>query len=171
MTPEKRTVKVKFINYWSNFYKTMDDGLIMRILKKHYNVQVCDDADYVFFSAGGESHWGVPDRCVKIFQTSENIAPDFNACDYAFGFEWMDYEDRYIRFPNYMFYDVRLLHAMEHKHEIPESWDLHREKPDFCSFVVSNHRNRKRNEAFEALCQYRKVDSGGSYKNNIGGVK
>lgn len=166
---KKRKVKVKFVDYWSDFYESeIENCLIMCILRKHYDVEVCDDADYVFYSTMGESHWSVPDRCVKIYQTGENIVPDFNACDYAIGFEWMDYEDRYIRFPNYMFYDVDLLHKMEHKHELPENWDITVEKPDFCSFMVSNHRNPKRNETFHRLCNYKKVDSGGRYLNNIG---
>lgn len=166
----KRIIKIKFLDYWSSFYdEEMEDCLIMRILRKHYEVKVCDDADYVFFSTMGDSHWSVPDRCIKIYQTGENIVPDFNACDYAIGFEWMEYGDRYIRFPNYMFYDVELLHKMETKHLLPPKWDLQAQKPDFCSFVVSNHRNPKRNEAFQALCKYKKVDSGGRYLNNIGG--
>lgn len=167
---QKRTVKIKFIDYWSSFYDNeIEDCLIMRILRKYYNVEICDNADYVFFSTMGESHWSVPDRCVKIYQTGENLVPDFNACDYAIGFEWMDYRDRYIRFPNYLFYNKEMLQKMEHKHELPEDWDLKKEKPDFCSFVVSNYRNPKRNEAFHKLCKYKKVDSGGRYLNNIGG--
>lgn len=166
----KRTVKVKFLDYWSSFYETeMEDCLIMRILRKHYNVKVCEDADYVFFSTMGERHWSVSDDCVKIFQTGENIVPDFNACDYAIGFEWMEYGDRYIRFPNYMFYDTDMLHKMERKHLLPPDWSVESEKPDFCSFMVSNHRNPKRNEAFHKLCEYKKVDSGGRYLNNVGG--
>lgn len=165
----KRTIKIDFKDYWGSFKDELDDCLIMQLLRKHYNVVVCDDADYVFFSTMGESHWGVDDKCVKIYQTGENLVPDFNACDYAIGFEWMDYEDRYIRFPTYLFYEYDLLHKMEHKHELPEDWDLHKEKPDFCSFVVSNHRNPKRNFVFQELCKYKKVDSGGRYLNNIGG--
>lgn len=169
MMNNKRTIKVKFMDYWSSFKDELEDCLIMNILRKHYNVEVCEDADYVFFSTMGESHWSVPDKCVKIYQTGENLVPDFNACDYAIGFEWMDYEDRYIRFPTYLFYENNLLYKMEHKHEIPENWDLHKEKPYFCSFVVSNHRNPKRNFVFHELCKYKKVDSGGRYLNNIGG--
>lgn len=170
MSENKRIVKVKFLDYWSTFQDEVEDSLIMRILRRHYNVQICDDADYVFFSTMGESHWGVKDSAIKIYQTGENLVPDFNACDYAIGFEWMDYEDRYIRFPLYLFYPDAMLRKMESKHEIPDSWDLHREKPDFCSFVVSNHRNPKRKVVFDKMCQYRKVDSGGRYLNNVGGA-
>lgn len=164
-----RTVKVKFLDYWGNFNQNIDDYLIIKLLRKHYDVIVCDDADYVFFSSFGESHWGVKDSCVKIFHTGENIVPDFNACDYAVGFEWMEYEDRYIRFPLYLFYSADILHGMEHKHELPEGWDLSKEKPDFCSFVVSNHRNPERKIIFDKLSEYKRVDSGGKYLNNVGG--
>lgn len=39
----------------------------------------------------------------------------------------------------------------------------------FCGFVVSNPMNMERNMAFELLNAYEDVDSGGAYKNNIGG--
>ena len=58
---------------------------------------------------------------------------------------------------------------MCHKHELGDDWDLKAEKTDFCSFVVSNPICAKRNEAFKALNEYKKVDSGGSYLNNTGG--
>lgn len=161
----KRKIKIKFMDYWGSFYDNeMEDCLIMRILRKHYDVEICDDADYVFFSTMGDSHWGVSDYCVKIYQTGENLAPDFSACDYAIGFEWLEFGDRYIRYPNYLFYEKEMLQKMEHKHELPENWDLKKEKPDFCSFVVSNHRNPKRNEAFLELCKLKKVNSGGVFE-------
>lgn len=168
METYKKTKKIKFVDFWSGFKDQCENSLIMQILRKHYNVVVCDDPDYVFFSTFGESHWGVPDKCVKIFQTGENLSPDFNACDYAIGFEWMKFEDRYIRFPNYLFYDRDMLHKMEHKHEITENYDIQVEKPHFCSFVVSNHRNPKRKVIFDELSMYKRIDSGGRYLNNIG---
>ena len=165
----KRTVKVRFLDYWADFPQKQEEYLLLRILRKHYDVRICDDPDYVFFSAMGETHWGVPDRCIKIFHTGENLVPDFNACDYAIGFEWMDYGDRYIRFPLYLFYREEMLRSMLHKHEIGPDWNLAEEKTGFCSFVVSNADNPVRNEAFRQLCGYKKVDSGGRFMNNIGG--
>ena len=59
---------------------------------------------------------------------------------------------------------------MEQKHILPADFDLQKEKPDFCSFVVSNgDANPIREEFFELLSKYCKVDSGGRYMNNIGG--
>jgi alpha(1,3/1,4) fucosyltransferase len=42
-------------------------------------------------------------------------------------------------------------------------------KPDFCAFLVSNPNCSERNAAFDALNAYKRVDSGGAYKNNMGG--
>ena len=173
---EKKTIRIKFLDYWDGFPSILeefkdqpDEFPPLRLLKKHFNVIICDNADYVFFNALGESHWKVPDSAVKIFHTTENLAPDFNACDYAIGFEWMECEDRYIRIPNYVFYSHDLLERMLHKHELEEGWDVHAEKKDFCSFVVSNPHNERRNAAFEALSRYKRVDSGGRFLNNVGG--
>lgn len=165
----KRTVKVQFLDYWADFPQKQEEYLILKLLRKHYDVRICEDPDYVFFSVMGETHWRVPDHCIKIFHTGENLVPDFNACDYAIGFEWMDYGDRYLRFPLYLFYREGLLRDMLHKHEIGPDWNLSGEKTGFCSFVVSNPDNPVRNEAFRQLSAYKKVDSGGRYLNNVGG--
>ena len=95
---QKKAIRIKFMDYWDGFEErnlsvnigTPKEFLFLRLLKKHFDVIICDDADYVFFSAFGESHWRVPDSAIKIFHTEENLAPDFNACDYAIGFEWME---------------------------------------------------------------------------------
>lgn len=160
MTP-KRTVRIKFMDFWPGFEQRMEANLIMRVLRKHYNVVITDDADYVFFAPFGESHWGVPDRCIKIFHTGEDVVPDFNACDYGIGFEWMDYEDRYLRMPNYYFWEREQLDRLEHKHELPAGWSLSSDKPDFCSFVVSNPLNPLREEMMTKLSDYKRINSGG----------
>jgi len=51
-----------------------------------------------------------------------------------------------------------------HPHPIP----FH-ERPDFCAFVVSNPIHTLRNEAFQKLNEYKRVNSGGALFNNIGG--
>jgi len=43
-------------------------------------------------------------------------------------------------------------------------------KTEFCAFVVSNPLSKERNEAFDQVNAYKKVNSGGAYKNNIGGA-
>ena len=160
--------KVAFVDFWSHF--DPDNFILIKALREHHDVVIMQnpaDADYVFFSLFGDEHWFLPDRCVKIFYTGENVCPDFNVCDYAVGFEWLTLGDRYLRLPNN--YCTRLYaegtQLME-KHEIPAN----PEKREFCSFVVSNaDANPIRQQFFEKLSEYKKVDSGGRFINNVGG--
>ena len=122
---------------------------------------------YVFYSVFGGEHFRYKE-CVKIFFTGENIVPNFNFCDYAIGFSYMDFGERYVRYPLYLFYEEDYQRAL-HKHENITQETLEKKKR-FCSFVVSNDRGDPiRKEAFEKLCAYKRVDSGGRFLNNIGG--
>ena len=163
-----KKIKICFLDFWQGFdYHIMNFYIL---LTKRYDVEVMDnfnDADYVFFSCFGDEHWQVPLSKVKIFYTAENICPDFNTCDYAVGFEWMEYGDRYLRFSNaYSTAKMQpILYNVQHKHEPP--YDV---KKAFCSFVVSNGEAADlRMRLFEKLSRYKKVDSGGRWMNNIGG--
>lgn len=161
-------IKIAFADFWDGFNPE-------RFPMTGYIREICDieitdmgHADYLIYSVHGDSHWFAPDSCVKIFYTREDIAPDFNACDYAIGFEWMTYEDRYLRSPLYYRYpDVCQL--MEQKHLMPFN-KVKDEKTDFCSITVSNaNRDPMFKTVFEELSKYKKVDSGGLWRNNIGG--
>ena len=119
-------IKVAFVDFWSHF--DQDNFILTKALRENHIVEILQnpqEADYVFFSLFGEEHWFLPDRCVKIFYTGENVCPDFNACDYAVGFEWLTFGDRYLRLPNN--YCTRL-HAegtlLMEKHEIPENPEI-----------------------------------------------
>ena len=160
--------KVAFVDFWSHF--DPDNFILIKALREHHDVVIMQnpaDADYVFFSLFGDEHWFLPDRCVKIFYTGENVCPDFNVCDYAVGFEWLTLGDRYLRLPNN--YCTRLYAEgtlLMEKHAIPAN----PEKREFCSFVVSNaDANPIRQQFFEKLSDYKKVDSGGRFMNNVGG--
>lgn len=163
----KRTIKIRYVDFWANC--DFENHILTRALRENYNVEIVNDdsAEYVFFSVFGDVHWFLPDSCIKIFYTGENVCPDFNACDYGIGFEWMDYGDRYLRFPNYYatkFFE-RTTRLMEDKHLRPIP-----EKTEFCSFVVSNPEgNPIRKQLFEKLSEYKHVDSGGRWLNNVGG--
>ena len=105
------------------------------------------------------------------------MVPDFNVCDYGIGFHYMNFGDRYIRFPLYLVDGFKAyegdnyasdLQLALHKHE--NAGRRLTEKTDFCSFVYSNAQAAPcREKMFEALSWYQQVSSGGRYKNNIGG--
>lgn len=162
-----RTIKIRYVDFWVSC--DFENHILTRALRENYDVEIVNDdsADYVFFSVFGDEHWFLPDRCIKIFYTGENVCPDFNACDYGIGFEWLDYGDRYLRFPNYYatkFFE-RTTRLMEDKHLRPMP-----EKTEFCSFVVSNPEgNPIRKQLFEEISKYKQVNSGGRWLNNVGG--
>lgn len=158
-----KKVKIKFVDYWENHHIEKDP--IFNILCKFYDVQICDDPDYIFCSVFSDEHFNYD--CIKILYTAENIVPDFNLYDYGIGFEYLTCEDRYIRFPNFIKYDD--VESALRKHIIVDTEQDDLLDRRFCSFVYSNgYAHSKRQEIFDELQKYRAIDSGGGFLNNIG---
>jgi hypothetical protein len=157
-------IKLKFIlkpeiEKWVSDY-------FLTILKKHYNIELSDNPDFVI--TGSEDFRQVEYDCIRIVIIGENQRPDFNICDYAIGFDHIKFEDRYIRFPLYFLYEDTLNKALN-KH-LSNSIEITNEKTKFCNFIVSNgNADNIRELFFDQLSKYKKVDSGGRYRNNIGG--
>ncbi len=142
------------------------EGKIIKILQKHYELVLTDkNPDYIFYSVMGEKH--IEYDGIRIFSTGENVRADFNFCDYAIGFDYMSFEDRYLRYPLYLHYTDDMQKANS-KHLTLDS-KLLQNKERFCTFVVSNGKaDELRTQFFDFLSQYKHIDSGGRYKNNIG---
>ena len=167
----KPQIKIRFVDFWSTC--DFEHHVLTTALREHYDVEIVHDnsADIYFCSVFGDEHLDLPSESIKIFYTGENVVPDFNLYDYGIGFEWMDYGDRYFRLPNYYNLtfrkDVELVKA-RHLNVLSEEEYA---KKEFCSFVVSNGNDaaQERERFFDLLSEYKKVDSGGRYRNNIGG--
>ena len=155
-------VKINFVDFWGDFNKK--DNFITCVLSKKYEVVISDNPDYLFYGTFGYSHLNY--NCVKIMFIGENIAPDFNLCDYALGFDYIHFGDRYMRLPLYCTYDC---FASLTKMNLPSDKTLLDRK--FCSMVVSNNRHASphRERFFKLLSEYKQVDSGGKLWNNVGG--
>ncbi|TYP00053.1 glycosyl transferase family 10 (putative fucosyltransferase) [Geothermobacter ehrlichii] len=123
-------------------------------------------ADYVFHSIDGYDVLKCPG--VRIFVTGENVTPDFAVSDYAMAFEKLSFADRYVWLPLIRLYR-RDYAALLRPRKNPD--EVARQKTDFCAYVMSNTRNsaEERVRIFELLSQYRQVNSGGSWRNNVGG--
>lgn len=160
----KKKIKINFVDFWSDLIKT--DNYFYNILKKYYDVEISEEPDYVFCSCFGNQHFKYQNS-IKILFLGENIVPDFNLYDYAMGFHYIDFEDRYLRLPLYVLYDRHIPAALK-KHEYPDEYYLN--KPGFCNYVVSNpYAAGERDRMLEEMNRYRTVDSGGRYRNNVGG--
>lgn len=150
------------------------DNFIINILKKHFKIELSKTPDYLFYSVNSKDY--LKYNCIRIFYTAENLIPDFNICDYAIGYHYLDFGDRYIRYPIYLVDGfiayknddyANDLYRTIHKHEQVE--EALKQKTDFCSFVYSNEKaSQNRRLLFEKLSKYKKVNSGGRYLNNIG---
>ncbi len=157
----KKLIKIKFVDFNEGATAVK---VLLQHLQDHYEVELSDSPDWLFYSVFGQEHLAYND-CVKIFFTGENQAPDFNLCDYAIGFEHLQFGDRYMRLPLWMIYpdDVQQMQA---KHTGPDI----SAKTDFCSFVYSNSNAAPaRQQFYDALSAYKHINSGGKYLNNVGG--
>lgn len=174
-----KKIRIGFTDFWPGYVPEYSS--IVKILKKHFDVEIIDtknknaknQVEYLFFSCLSQDFLDY--SCIRIFYTGENIIPDFNLCDYAIGFEKMTLGDRYFRDP--LWYE----YIRGNKRLLPGNYERFNPADDiknkrFCAMVVSNGRNADlfREKFFYKLSEYKKVDSGGRYLNNIGiseGVK
>ena len=162
-----KRIKLNYLDFYKNF--DPQKYFLRHIIDSTgFQTEFSDDPDYLICSVfGHEALSKKYDNCVKIFFTGENICPDFNLYDYAIGFEYIDFGDRYLRWPLYYAYGQKVWNDMTAKHCNPQ--EKLAKKSDFCSFVVSNGKcNTIREDFFHELSKYKKVNSGGRYMNSIG---
>lgn len=161
---KKKTIKINFTDVWDSF--DYHKFYIYQILCKKYNVIISDNPDYIFYSSHGYNH--LKYNCIRISFTIENIRPNFNHCDYAIGFDYINFEDRYFRCPIYLLFDnyIELFKIAEKKHINKENFVI---RNRFCNMVCSNGLNSDRIQFYKELNNYKKTDSGGKLLNNVGG--
>lgn len=160
---EAKRIRLSVVDFSSN--KGLADRLLDWVVD-HYDVQFVNrDADYVLHSCYGYEVLKHPG--IRIFVTGENIRPDFNLSDYAFGFDRMSFGDRYCRLPLYRLYAPVYTRICQPR---PSADVVLRRKTGFCSFVASNmDGDPARRRIVELLDAYKRVDLGGHWRNNVGG--
>lgn len=159
----KKKIKIKFVDFWNDF--DIYDNDFYKILSEKYNVEISNQPEYIFYSCFGFKNLDY--NCIKIYYTGENIVPDFNNCDYAIGFHYLNFEDRYVRIPLYSLF--------EYKNKLKIASNIYKMKFDtrdkFCNFIYSNSEaDVRRKEFFSLLSKYKRIDSGGMFLNNIGSL-
>ena len=165
----KKQIDLKIVDWWDdNRDADVERNPIIGVLKKHlahkYDFKPSNNPKYLFYSVFGNSHLDYGWDCVRICVAFENVYIDWNLADYGISTHIMDFGERNLCIPHYFTparqNEVRL--AVK-KHLLCDK------KEKFCSFVVSNgNADKIREEFFEKLCEYKRVDSGGRWKNNIG---
>jgi hypothetical protein len=176
----KTKLKLNFVDFWPNFRK--NDNYFFHLLSTKYQVEIDEnDPDLLFFSVdyskAGERYRYFDKRCKKIFYTGENTRPNFQECDMALTFDYTE-DKRNYRLPLWSLFinwfntphseerDISYLIPLQDlTNPRPQRWMC--EKTKFCNFVFSNP-GGKRLGMLEELSCYKKVDSAGKLKNNMG---
>ena len=87
----KKTIRINFTGLSIREEFNPYDNPITKILKKYYDVEICEDPDYVFcgvlypgasFMHGVYHEYLLEYPCVRIMIEGENFIPDYNLVDY-----------------------------------------------------------------------------------------
>ena len=156
---EKKTIKVDFCSFNPKFIKERNKYAAM--LGKHYNLEFSKDPDFLFYSCFSDEYKAYK-NCVKIYITGENILPNFNECDYAYAFDYIDFGDRYF----HRMYSVPSTDIVN-RSAVNESFFNRR----FCNFIYSNASSGEgailRQEFCKKLMEYKHVDCPGKILHNL----
>lgn len=164
----KKKIKIKFVDFNIGMGVSPQQNDFVEILSQFYEVVYSDNPDYVFYSVFGNDH--LKYECIRIFYTGECYTPNFNECDYAIGFDRLIFDDRYIRVPLYKLFKYKKSYNEVINKRVYSIDDL-KSKTKFCNFVYSNCFTKSiRAMFFKKLSEYKRVESGGRYMNNIGGA-
>lgn len=161
-----KTIKVKFLGKWDSY--TLDDSEVVHWLRKNgYHVETSDDPDYIICDIYGHPNY---DYCrypqVRIMETGENFTPDFNVVDYSISRYPISYQDRNFYFPG-------CANPGTHWRALPKkdrnySMDFVKQKEYFGNFIAGHEsEDGLRGGFFKKLCEYKRVESPGSFLNNM----
>lgn len=174
----KKKIKINFTGLSIRNEFNPYDNSILDILQKHYDVEVCDDPDYLICGVlyGGWWYEGLYHQYilqsgkVRILIDGENLVPDYNLVDYSICQYPIEYYDRNCYFPCGIeaFTNRRTFfrELQDKKRDYPD--EILKTKEYFASFIASHDSEYNiRGDFFKALNQRKRVESVGSYLNNM----
>lgn len=163
---KKKTIKLNFSDFYNGFDKI--NNQFYQIISKKYNIIIDEEnPDYLIYSCFGKEFLRFD--CIRIFYTGENLVPDFNLCDYGISFFNLDFEDRYLRYPNFLGYGSQTKELLK-----PKNLKLNElnNKTKFCNFIYSNsNADPRRDEFYFLLSKYKLVHSAGKHLTNVNRVQ
>jgi hypothetical protein len=151
-------IKIWFEDFWFGFDKS--NNYFTQLLteyKLEYTISN-NNPDLLFFSIFGNNNYLYNYK--KIFYTGENVNPLIYKADGYFSFDYINNENHF-RLPLYLLYD-------SYYELVNKKIDENLINRKFCNFVFSNPKSKNRNNIFVKLSNYKKIDSGGKWLNNIG---
>lgn len=167
ITEPKKTIKLKIIDFWEPRPSNSNPNcMLCGHLKKYYNLNFTDEPDFLFYSIAGRDHLKYK-NCVKILIAGENLVPNFNYCDYAVSYNYMDLYGRNFK--------GSVLDGREFVYENfggPVNLPQNMTQRKFCNFVYRDSNQnlegvRMREQFFKLLSEYKHIDSPGKVFNNM----
>lgn len=156
----KKKLKLNFVDFSGDF--TPRNNFFLNLLENHYDIEISDDPDTLFYSNFGYEH--LKYKCTKIFYSGENIAPNYFFCDYAFSFE--DTDEKNFFLPHFAEYEYFFDFKNNIKHEETDAYKNTR-KEKFCNFMASNYKAKERIKFVKELMKKKKVDCLGPVLYNM----
>lgn len=161
-----KTVKIKFVGKWKGI--TPEENLICFWLKKlGYDVRLTDDPDYIICDVLDSDYYGY---CkypqVRIFESGENMAPDFNLVDYAICRYPIQFGDRNFYLPGCTNPGAYWYALAEKDRNYPK--EFLQDKIYFANLITSHDSEyNHRSIFFEKLNAYKRVECPGTFLNNM----
>ena len=157
-----KTIKIKTVDF-NSARESEQENFIVKLLRKRYQVIISNDPEILIYSVWGEEHRQY--QCTKLFYTMEPFSPDFNACDYAVGFDPIQFGTRYMRLP---LFAMEINSSIQDRSRFADD-DMSARK--FCNFIYSNEFAGSgafvRKEFCKKLMVYKKVDCPGMVLHNM----
>lgn len=166
----QKVIKINYTGFWDGF--DPDTFSITEILKKYYQVEICDDPDYVVCSCIGKFYDFLRFPQVRIMYVGENYIPDLNMIDYAITPYPIHFLDRCFHLPQGLRSPDNIDYCIQKSNgEITFDHTILKKKTRFATFCASHESEYDlRGNFFNKLCEYKIVDSIGSYLNNTGSI-
>ena len=158
-----KQIKVKFVGFRDC---PLELSAFYNILKRNYSIIETDNPDYIICSIFGNPYEYCKYPQVRIMYTGENYIPDFNLIDYALIPYDLKLYDRSFYYPSFSNnYDRTIsLESIDRNYTI----DFLKSKKYFANFITSHESEGAiRGDFFKKLSNYKRVESPGSYLNNM----
>lgn len=164
-----KTVKLNYAGMPADFNKRQN--LIYDVLvNAGYDVQIVEDPDYLVCGFSEDLYYGYCGKPqVRIMYSGENYIPDFNLIDYAISPYPIAFGDRHFQLPACVWPQSHWF-ALSQRGQEEISADILQSKTCFANFIVSHESEFNiRGDFFKKLSDYKRVESAGTYLNNMPG--
>ncbi len=107
---------------------------------------------------------------IRVLLTGENVEPDMTRCDFAISFSRRVQHPNHLRLPLWVYENRAFGFPPQALLRTPDTdWGaIAAAKTRFCNFIYS-HGVPFRDQVFDALSNYRRIDSAGHFRNTMGG--